>query len=33
MPAAVFIETSSRSIQGYLVKPQTDAVGHAFRKR
>lgn len=33
MPAEVFIETSYRSILSYLVKPLTDAFGHAFRER
>ncbi|MBU1212640.1 MAG: HlyD family type I secretion periplasmic adaptor subunit [Alphaproteobacteria bacterium] len=33
MPAEVFIETSYRSILSYLVKPLTDAMGHAFRER
>jgi len=33
MPAEVFIETSYRSILSYLLKPLTDAMGHALRER
>ncbi|MBU2583585.1 MAG: HlyD family type I secretion periplasmic adaptor subunit [Alphaproteobacteria bacterium] len=33
MPAEVFIETGYRSILSYLLKPLTDALGHAFRER
>lgn len=33
MPAEVFIETSARSILSYVLKPLTDAMGHAFRER
>jgi HlyD family secretion protein len=32
MPAEVFIETSSRSILSYFLKPLTDALSHAFRE-
>ncbi|MEO1206166.1 MAG: HlyD family type I secretion periplasmic adaptor subunit [Pseudomonadota bacterium] len=33
MPAEVFIETTSRSILSYILKPLTDAMGQAFRER
>ncbi|MEM8627838.1 MAG: HlyD family type I secretion periplasmic adaptor subunit [Pseudomonadota bacterium] len=33
MPADVFIETSSRSILSYVLKPLSDAMGRAFRER
>ncbi|MEL7049237.1 MAG: HlyD family type I secretion periplasmic adaptor subunit, partial [Pseudomonadota bacterium] len=33
MPADVFIETTSRSILSYVLKPLTDAMGQAFRER
>jgi len=33
MPAEVFIETRSRSILSYLLKPLTDSMAHALRER
>ena len=33
MPAEVYIETGSRSILSYFVKPMTDVVSRAFRER